>query len=108
MKDFINQDQIIRQVRDKTGFSLKALKETFDAIDDVIVENMLTATQEHPSEIRLFPGWRVGAKILPEREVRDPRNGEKVITPEKFSPYCTFEQYYRQKINNVNDEPQEE
>jgi hypothetical protein len=32
MKDFISQDQIIRQVRDKTGYSLKALKEAFDAL----------------------------------------------------------------------------
>ena len=108
MKDFISQDQIIRQVRDKTGFSLKALKEAFDALEEVIVENMLTATPEQPSEIRLFPGWRVGAKILPEREAKDPRNGATIITPEKFSPYCSFEQYYRHKINKMINEPQEE
>ena len=108
MKDFISQDQIIRQVKEKTGFSLWSLKEALNALEEVIVENMLTATPEQPSEIRLFPGWRVGAKILPEREAKDPRNGETIITPEKFSPYCTFEQYYRKKINKMTDNPQED
>lgn len=107
MKDFISQDQIIRQVSKKTGFSLWALKETLNALNDVIIENMLTATPDQPSEMRLFPGWRLGAKILPEREAKDPRSGETIITSEKFSPYCRFEQNYRNKINRINDNPQE-
>ena len=107
MKNYVTQDQIIRQVKDKTGYSLKALKEAFDALEEVLVENMLEATEEQPSEIRLFHGWRIGAKILPEREAKDPRNGQTIITPRKFSPYCTFEQYYRQKINKMNEESQE-
>ena len=103
MKEFVTQDQIIRQVKEKTGYSLKDLKEAFDALEEVLLENMLSATDESPSEIRLFHGWKIGAKVLPEREAVDPRNGEKIITPRKFSPYCSFEQYYRQKINKIEN-----
>jgi len=99
IKDFVNQDQIIREIKERTGFSIGALKEAFDALEEVIIEHMQTATLEQPSEIRLFHGWKLGAKRWPDREMIDPRNGEKIISPEKITPYCSFSIGFRDKIN---------
>lgn len=99
IKDFVNQEQIIREIKDKTGFSIAALKEAFDALEEVLIEHMQTATLEQPSEVRLFHGWKIGAKKWPEREMKDPRNGEKILTPERLTPYCSFSIGFRDKIN---------
>ena len=63
---------------------------------------MNMATLDEPSEARLFFGWKIGAKRLPEREARDPRNGETVVSPEKITPYCHFAQNFKRKINDYN------
>lgn len=100
MKDFINQEQIIREVGERTGFGKKYLKEAFDAMLDIIEEHMMEATIEQPSEIRLFHGWKLGAKRWPERTMIDPRNGQSINVPSKITPYCSFETSYKNKIRD--------
>lgn len=95
----MSQDQIIRAVAKKTGFSQAALREALVALEEVIIENMQTATFENPSEMRLFAGWKLGAKRLPERMVFNPQNGSRVMTKEKIVPYCSFIDTFRKKIN---------
>lgn len=70
-----------------------------DALDDIIVENMSTATKTEPSEIHLSHGFVFGGRFAPKRKVRDPRNGDMVMTPAKYIPYARFKTSFRQKIN---------
>lgn len=99
MKKFINQDDVIDVLNAKTGFFKKDLRLVMEALEETLVEYMATATLDQPSEIRLFHGWKIGAKVLPEREAKDPRNGADIITPEKLSPYCKFETTLKAKLN---------
>ena len=101
MKNFISQNEVIDKLYDKTDIHKKDLRFMLDSLEDVVMDMMLEATQEKPSEIRLFHGWKLGAKILPERESKNPKTGEKVITPEKFSPYCHFEQSFKKRLNDM-------
>ena len=101
MKKFINQDDIIDELHNKTEFYKKDLKFVMESLEEVIMEMMTGATDGKPSEIRLFHGWKLGAKVLPERESKNPRTGEKIITSEKLSPYCSFEQSFKKKLNNM-------
>ena len=48
---------------------------------------------------QLAKGLTIGARRVPEREVRDPRNQDKVMTPEKVIPFARFTYTFRQKIN---------
>ena len=100
MKKFVNQDDVIHVLNQKTGFFKKDLRVVMDALEETLIEYMATATYDKPSEIRLFHGWKIGAKRLPERAVKDPRNGADVMTPEKLLPYCRFETTLRQKLNS--------
>ena len=100
MKKFINQDDVVDVLNKKTGFYKKDLRIVMNALEETLVEYMATATHEKPSEIRLFHGWKIGAKLLPERAVKDPRNGADVMTPEKLLPYCRFETTLKQKLNS--------
>lgn len=100
----MDQKDIIDELKERTGFYKKNIKELLDSLDDIIIENMNMATYDEPSEIILFSGWRLGAKRVPERPYCDPRNREEIITPEKVIPYCKLKQSYRQRINKWEQE----
>ena len=97
----MTQKDVIDELKNRTGFYKINIKQLLDALDDIIVENMNMATYDEPSEIVLFSGWRLGAKRLPEREWREPREGGTTITPEKLIPYCKLKQSFRQRINKL-------
>lgn len=95
----MTQKDVIDELKERTGFFKYNLQTVLDALDEIIVENMNTATYDEPSEITLFTGWRLGAKRVPERESYDPRDRAEIITPEKLIPYCKLKQSFRQRIN---------
>ena len=101
MKSFISQEDIIDRLHKETEFYKKDLRLIMDSLEEVIMEMMTDAKEGHPSEIRLFHGWKLGAKVLPERETKNPKTGEDIITPEKLSPYCSFEQTFKKKLNDM-------
>lgn len=100
--NYMTQEDVIDELKDRTGFYKSNLRDVFDALDNIIVEHMNTATIEEPSEMRLFKSWRLGGKRMPEREVKDPRNGQNVITKEKIIPYCKFKPSFKDRVNNYN------
>lgn len=95
----MTQEDVVDELKSRTGFYKTNIRQLLDALDDIIVENMNLATCDEPSEIILFPGWRLGAKRVPERSCRDPRNQDDIITPEKLIPNCQLKQSFRQRIN---------
>lgn len=101
MKSFISQNDVIDELHKETNILKKDLRFVLDALENVIMNMMTRAEKDQPSEIRLFHGWKLGAKILPERESKNPKTGEKVVTPEKISPYCHFEQSFKKKLNDM-------
>lgn len=96
----ITQKDVIDKVKERTGFYKCDIKLVMDALDDIIIELMNTATYDEPAEIMLFKGWRLGAKRVPERPYHDPRNRAEIVTPEKLIPYCKLKQSFRQRLNN--------
>lgn len=100
MERVLKRDALARLLAERTGFYIKNMEETLKALDEIIVENMSAATKTEPSEIYLSLGFVIGGRYSPKREVKDPRNGETVITPAKYIPYARFKPSFRKKINN--------
>lgn len=99
MDRVLKRPELARLLAQKTGFYIKNMDEVLKALDDIIVENMSAATKTEPSEIHLSHGFVFGGRYSPKREVKDPRNGETVMTPAKYIPYARFKTSFRQKIN---------
>ena len=97
--NFMMQDDVITEIKERTGFYKKDIQMVMDALEDIIIEHMHTATFEQPAEMRLFKGWRMGAKRTPERESIDPRDRSTIVTPEKLIPHCKFKQSFRDRMN---------
>lgn len=99
MERVMKRQELVDELSARTGFYKTNVNAMLDALDDIIVENMSMATNKEPSEIRLSLGFTFGGRYSPKREVRDPRTGEKVMTPAKFIPYAKFSPSFRKKIN---------
>lgn len=99
MERVLKRKELVNLLSEKTGFYKKNIDEILDALDDVIVENMSTATKKEPSEIHLSLGFVFGGRYSPKHEARDPRTGETVMTPAKYIPYARFSPHFRKKIN---------
>lgn len=99
MERVMHREELIEELASRTGFFKHNVNTFLNALDDVIVENMGMATKEEPSEVRLSVGFVFGGRYSPKREVRDPRTGEKVMTPAKVIPYAKFSPSFRKKIN---------
>lgn len=98
MGNIVKKNELIDLLSEKTGFYKKNIKDIVEALADVILENMQSATFEQPSELHLRHGVIIGGRRVPERNVKDPRTGETVLSPEKVIPYATFKSSVRQKL----------
>lgn len=99
MERVLKRKELIDELAERTGFYKYNIDAMLDALDDIIVENMSTATKKEPSEIHLSLGFVFGGRYSPKHEAKDPRNGETVITPAKYIPYARFKPSFRKKIN---------
>ena len=99
MERVMKRKELVDELSARTGFYKHNIDEILDALDDVIVENMSTATKKEPSEIRLSLGFTFGGRYSPKHEVRNPKTGEMVMTPAKYIPYARFSPAFRKKIN---------
>ena len=98
MERIIKKDQLIDELSKRTQFYKKNMKEVVEALSDIILENMESATLEEPSELHLRHGVIIGGRRVPEREAKDPRTGEIIMSPEKVIPYAIFKPSVRQKL----------
>ena len=99
MERVMKRKQLVDELSERTGFYKNNIDAMLDALDDIIVENMSTATKTEPSEIYLSLGFVIGGRYSPRHEVKDPRNGNIVMTPAKYIPYARFKPSFRKKIN---------
>ena len=94
----MKKPELIDELAIRTGFFKKNMKDVVDALSDIVEEHFLTAEFGADSELHLAPGVVLCGERKPEQESIDPRNREKIITPEKVLPYAVFKQSIRQKL----------
>ena len=99
MDRVMKRKELIDEIAARTEFYKSHVSEMLDALEDIIIENMSMATKKEPSELYLSLGFVIGGRYAPKREVKDPRNGEIVMTPAKYIPYARFKTSFRKKIN---------
>lgn len=94
----MKKDEIVDELAARTNFFKKNIREIVEAYSDIIVEHFETAEFGADSEFHIAPGIVLVGKRKPAGEAKDPRNGEKILSPEKVIPSATFKQSIRQKL----------
>ena len=98
MDQIMKKEQIADELAQRTGFYKKNMRDVVNALEDIVLENLQSATFEQDSEFHLAPGIVIGGKRTPERESIDPRDRSPIITPEKVVPYAEFKMSIRKKL----------
>ncbi len=94
----MKKQELIDELASRTDFFKKNMKVVVEALEDIILENLESAEIGQDSELHLAPGVVICGKRTPQREAKDPRNGEIITTPEKVIPYAVFKTSIRQKL----------
>jgi nucleoid DNA-binding protein len=94
----VKKQEIIDLLSEKTNFYKKNMKNVVEAFSEIIFETLESATFEQDSEIHLMHGLVISGHRVPERESKDPRTGEKILSPEKVIPKATFKSSLRLKL----------
>ena len=98
MEQIIKKQELIDELSKRTGFYKHNMKDVVEALADIILENMQSATFEQDSELHLRHGMIIGGRRVPEREAKDPRTGDVIMSPEKVIPYAVFKPSVRLKL----------
>ena len=98
MERIMKKPELIEELALRTGFYKKNMKDVVEALEDIVEEHFQTAEFGADSELHLAPGVVLCGERKPEQEAVDPRNREKIITPEKVLPYAVFKQSIRKKL----------
>jgi hypothetical protein len=104
MERYIDQFYVVDELSKRTGYYKYQVREVLEQLEDIILENMQEATLEQPSETRLFFGFTIGAKRIPAKQKRGPKDIEPTYVPEHINPYVKFKTTFKQKANNYEKE----
>jgi nucleoid DNA-binding protein len=98
MKRIMKKPELVDELSARTGFYKKNMKEVVEALADIVIEHMQTATFEEDSEFHIAPGVLICGKRKAQQESIDPRDRSAVTTPEKVVPYAVFKPSVRLKL----------
>ena len=99
MEDNIfKKEDLVNLLSQKTGFFKKNMLEVANALEEIILECLQSATFEQDSELQLAPGVVLCGHRKPAGEAKDPRTGEIIVSPEKVIPKAVFKQSIRKKL----------
>ena len=98
IKQIMTKEDLAGKLAEKCGFYKKNMRAVVDALPDIILEQLQTATFEQDAEIKLIPGLTICGRRVPAGEAKDPRTGESIISPEKVIPYAEFKPTLRLRL----------
>lgn len=105
------QTDVIRIIREKTGYRQDDLRKVLKALYEALIILMATAKNGNPTEIRLFSGFYLQARFEPERPARDPRTGEWIMARQKIKPNVQVSRWFKARIEReagiISDENKE-
>lgn len=96
--NIFKKDDLVDMLHEKTGFYKMHMREVADALEEIILECLQSATFEQDSELQLAPGVVLVGKRKAAGEAVDPRTGDTIISPEKVIPGAIFKQSIRLKL----------
>ncbi len=103
MERYIDQFYVVDELNARTGFYKKDIRVVLEELENIILENMQTATVDEPSECRLFFGFVIGAKRVPTQQRAHPKTKEMIEVEEHLNPYARFKSTFQKKANNFEE-----
>lgn len=95
------KSELITKVAKRLGVSNDLAKQAVDGILDIFCSEL---TKGPDSRVELRGFGTLSLRLRPERNSRNPRNGDKLVTPAKYCPHFRAGKGLREVINSSKDE----
>lgn len=103
---FVNRDQLIKRLAEKSGFYQKDIQVVLQALDEVVMDCYNEVTEDEEVSIQLVEGIKIFGKIQGERKRIDPRNRQEIICGARCKPGVKFSESFKRKIQKQYEEKQ--
>ena len=96
--NIFKKDDLVDMLSQKTGFYKSNMRDVANALEEIILECLQSATLKQDSQLLLAPGVVIVGHRKPACTAKDPRTGEEILSPEKVIPSAVFKQSIRLKL----------
>lgn len=94
----ITRENLVRMVADKTLLSTNIVKDVYDTLENLVLENVKSTDEENNIVIKLFDGLTINSVYQPEKTKLNNLTGEVITTKGKIKPKATFTRSYCNKL----------
>ena len=99
----ITREMLIKRLAEKSGYFQRDIRAVLHCLDEVVLDCFNEVTEADSVNIQLLVGCKLGCKIVPERNRKDPRTQEDIVCPPTVKPKATFSKEFKAKINEIID-----
>lgn len=100
----ITKDQMSRDLVDKTGYYLKAVKTLLSAMDDLVKEYFAMVTDDEEVMIQICEGVKLKVAVVPPRERLNPKTREPIVVKATVKPGVKYSSAFRDTIQKQYDD----
>ena len=100
----VTREDLIKLLSEKSGFYQKHIKVVLKALDEVVLDCFDQATEDEDVTVQLLVGLKLGNKIIPERERKDPRTQADIICAAEPKPFSRYSEDFRNKLREQFEE----
>lgn len=84
---------------EKLNIYPESIKEVYDAIENVIGDKVLSASEDGDISIYWANGYKISSRFVPEHYHEHPRTKEQILVPDKIKIMCTTSRNFREYVN---------
>jgi nucleoid DNA-binding protein len=97
----ITREKIIHELSDKCQFYQRDIRVLLRGLDEIVKEHFSEVTDDEEVVLQLVEGIKVGFKVVPERQRKNPATGEDVVCSPTCKPFTKFSMPLRDSIQEA-------
>lgn len=94
----LTQKALVNAVSDETGITKSDIKEILDIVVKCAANIISEAGENNDIEVKVATGLSIGAKYVPPREARNPKDQSVIHIDAKLKPYAKFNDGFKSKL----------
>ncbi|MFR2774855.1 MAG: hypothetical protein ACLTBR_03380 [Anaerostipes sp.] len=107
----MTKKELYKNIAKASGFDLDDVKEIFAITEQVIFDELSSATLKKPTKINLMDGLMIKSVFIPKHEMNNPwrkkeeicldgKSDDKILVDDKLKVSAHVTKWYKNKINN--------
>lgn len=96
----ITKESLIRDIAKQTNKTISDTKVFYNSLENIVFDILSSVNEEQDVCVRLFEGFSLDGKYMPEKTKRNNLTGEESFVESKIKPKCNITRSYCEKLNN--------